>query len=244
MLRMAYLAVAVLILTAAGCDDAPTPAQLSTYTPTTRALPMPTATPTSAPKPFTSFPAACEIKDPAFCDLATAVDKALRAGDVEFIVRNTVVQSVTCPPDAGVGPCARADEGEVLRGYFVGAAHTDGGYYISEAAYHALLEEAGETNATATDEYGDGTWRLVAVIDHQPESKSLVSTTIGPDPIYEIAQDERRAFTWNATRQADGWRLGTFLTYVVSLTHEPLTGISFQEEPIEGWAPWESDEIR
>jgi hypothetical protein len=228
------LAIACLVLTLASCRDGGGSAPTPSPSPVSTEVPVPTSTVERL-----AFPAACEVQDPDFCTFAEAVDQALQRGDIDFVLANTRVKSYTCPAGMELGPCAHQQGGVVLRGYFVGAAHTDGGFYYSEAEYRSLLERVASVDAAATDDYGDGTWRLAAIMDHGPRNKVLASTTIGPDPLYDDPADSRRAFTLAASLGPDGWRVDSFFTYTTGLIDEPLRGVSFvQSEQIEGWAPW------
>jgi len=228
----------VLAFTACGKDHGAVPAT---------ATPTETVSQTSirSPSPLTpateaiTYPAACEINDPTFCEFAKAVDEALRRGDVDFIVAHTQVQSLTCTDNDTYGPCPHLELGTILRGYYVGAAHTDGGFYYSENKYRSLLASVANIDTRARDDYGDGTWRLAGVFDYGQGTKTLASTTIGPDPWYEDATNKRRAFTWLASYRSGEWGLDDFLTYVIGLTKEPLDGVTFGGGTrIEGWARW------
>lgn len=229
----------VLVFAACGKDHGPVPA-----TPTSTETVSQTSKPSPSPlKPAAegiTYPAACEISDPSFCEFAKAVDQALRRADIDFLVQHSREQSETCPANMEVGPCVRLAEGTVLRGYVAGAAHTDGGIYFSETGYRSVLADVAHVDLRASDEYGDGTWRLGAVIDQGAQRKVLVSTTIGPDPIYEDATMKRRAFTWAAALQTGEWGLETFLTYTTELITEPLQGVYFgNNNAVAGWVPWE-----
>ena len=194
------------------------------------ALPSPTIVTTSE--------SPCPIADESFCDFAEDIDRALRRGDAAFIVQNSRTESATCPAGMQVGPCVGLPEGTVLEGHFVGADRTDGGYYASGEAYRSLLLAITEIEAGATDKYGDGTWKLAAILDYRPNTIVLISTAIGPDPIYQRATTpDRRVFTWAATFGTNEWTLGFFLTSL--FVDEYLTGVSFAGgEPRAEWLPW------
>lgn len=245
-LALLTLGLLALAVACADGDEAPvatdtpaTPANAATATvavePT--ALPDATVTPpvaTATPRPDVERP--CPIDDDVFCDFADSIDRALRSGDIDTILALSKITSFVCPGATGVGPCARADEGQVLEGYFVGAAHTDGGAYAGLDQFRAMLTSVANVPSAALDEYGDSAWSVWAVLDQEPERKVLVTTSIGPDPIYDDVTSVRRVFTLLAGRQTDGWVLETFITTVFIET--TLAGVDFQGAPLEGWVLW------
>ena len=129
----------------------------------------------------------------------------------------------------------------------VGFDASDDIVYETEEGYLALLRElASAANTSASDEYGDGSWRLVAIVNEGLDTKTLVTTFIGTDPIYEQANQERRVFLFRAERtdpspaslilQDDGWRVSILLATV--FVEENLTGAWPDGSPLEGWLPW------
>lgn len=237
-LRMRAVAAAILtlllavVLLAAACEsggegiDSPPPAP--TNEPHITATPLP-------PTPTLPSVSACPDTDSSFCDFAEAVDRALRIGDTDFIVANSRPSSRTCTGEDLFPPCAGKAAGTILEGFQIAREGTEFSAYLSEGRYRPLLQDIAKADASATDEYGDGTWRLAAVRDFGPEWKVLVSTSIGPDPIYELMDNERRVFLWVSTPGPDGWGLDLLLTTV--LIEANLTG-TLEVGLGEDWFPW------
>ena len=183
----------------------------------------------------------CPVSDVSFCEFADDLDTALGAGDIDFFLDNSRVSSETCSFEAEVGPCVGLPRNTVLEGYEVAIDSTEFSRHLSEREYRTYLETAARVDTSATDEFGDGTWRIAAILDHSIldvsfATKAIITTSIGPDPIRDSATSERRVFFWGASFGPDGWGLDVFLT--TSLVRENLTGIDFDESPIESWLPW------
>ncbi len=190
--------------------------------------------PTSTPRPDVEGP--CPVDDGAFCELATAIDQAIQSRDVETIIANAELSSQTCSGFAQIGPCFGVDEGVVLSGFLVGIDVSDGIFYLNPQAYLQLLDGLADSQADGIDEYGDGTWRLVAVVDEGPDMRILVTTSIGNDPIAFEPASDRRVFLFRLERVEDAWQISILLTTVfrdLYLNGQNADGSAFQD-----WLPW------
>ena len=183
-----------------------------------------------------SSEAPCPVDDAAFCEFAEDFDRALRDGDVQTILASTLFASLTCTGAEIEGPCAEFSEAIDLSGYIISFDHSDYSRFETEDAYLSLLSEImSAADALVSDEFGDGTWKLVAIVDG-PDMKVLVTTSIGPDPLYEQQDHERRVFLFWARRDDDIWQSTLMLT---TLVDEPwLTGTSQDGTPRPDWLPW------
>ena len=258
-LILALLTLGVLAI-AIACDDgdeAPaatgTPATAPDAATATAAL-EPTVVPssTATPPEPTAMPLAegegpCPINDEEFCDLARALDAALRSGNIETIVAGTRRGSQSCSGSEQIGPCSGMAARTGVVGYVVGFDASDNITYETEEAYLTLLRElASAANPSASDEYGDGSWRLVAIVNEGPDTNTFVTTIIGTDPIYELTDPDRRVFLFRAQHtdpspisvilEDDGWLISMLLTAV--FVEQNLTGVYADGSPVEGWLPW------
>ena len=76
--------------------------------------------------------------------------------------------------------------------------------------------------------------------------KTLVTTFIGADPIYDLPDPDRRVFLFRAERtdpsptsailQDDGWRSSMLLATV--FIERNLIGVHEDGSPVEDWLPW------
>ncbi len=232
--------VALALLAFVACedsDDSPaatdTPALEATATagiePTT--FPDATATP-SGP----DVEGSCPIDDAALCNVAEALERAMSLGQLGGIIANAELAVITCSGLEQIGPCSGLDQGFLLSGYRVGIDASDGISFLSAEDYLQLLDDIAETDDAASDDFGGGAWRLIAIVDNGPFQKTLVTTSIGPDPIYDRAEPERRVFLFRIQRIDGAWQISILLTTV--FIQENLTGLNADGTPVEGWLPW------
>ena len=241
-------------------DDAPvatgTPPPAANAATATAAIeptqpPEATATPpgpTWTPRPDVEGP--CPVNDEEFCDLARALDAALKSGNIDTIVAATRRGSQSCSGLEQIGPCSGMAARTGVVGYVVGFDASDDIVFETREAYLTLLRElASAANPSASDEYGDGSWRLVAIINEGPDTNILVTTIIGTDPIYEQTDPDRRVFLFRAQHtdpsplnvilKDDGWLISILLATV--FVEQNLTGVYADGSLVEGWAPWGED---
>ncbi len=247
------LAVLTLGLLAVGIacgdgDDAPaatgTPATAADEATATVAIdpteppPQATATPpgpTATPRPDLEGP--CPVDDETFCQFAAAIDRALQSGDINTIVANTEQRSQTCSGLEQIGPCFGLAEATRISGYLVGFDASDNIAYESEEGYLTFLRDiASAADVSASDEYGNGSWRLAAIVNEGPDMIVLVTTIIGIDPIYELTDSERRVFLFRAQRTGDIWQISILLTTVFRDLY--LNGLNADGSAFEDWLPW------
>ena len=256
---LALLALGLLVVGIAcgDSDDAPvatdttaTTAGAATASPALEPTQPPEATatppgPTSTPRPDVEGP--CPVNDEEFCDLARALDAALKSGDMEMIVAATRRGGQSCSGSEQSGPCFGMAARTGVGGYVVGFDASDSIVYETEDGYLMLLRElASAANPSASDEYGDGSWRLVAIVDEGPDTNTLVTTIIGTDPIYELTDPDRRVFLFRAQHtdpspisvilEDDGWLISILVATV--FVEQNLTGVYADGSLVEGWAPW------
>ncbi|MCH8009690.1 MAG: hypothetical protein IIC91_12595 [Chloroflexi bacterium] len=243
-----------------GGDDAPvatgTPPTTANAATATAAIeptqpPEATATPpgpTWTPRPDVEGP--CPVNDEEFCDLARALDAALKSGNIETIVAGTRRGTQICAGLEQSGPCSGMAARTGVVGYVVGFDASDDIVFETREAYLTLLRElASAANPSASDEYGDGSWRLVAIVNEGPDTNILVTTIIGTDPIYEQTDPDRRVFLFRAQHtdpsplsvilKDDGWLISILLATV--FVEQNLTGVYADGSLVEGWAPWGED---
>ncbi len=248
---LVLLAAGLLALAACGDgDSAPsatdTPALRATATsaPATATAPAdatetrPAAT--EPPATATSRPDAgepCPDGAPALCNLAEALDRALRLGQLDAVVANVELKSQTCSGLAQVGPCFGMDEGAEISGYLVGIDASDSISYLSGEEYLSVLQDIAASDAQAADEYGDGAWRLAAIVDEGPDMKVLVTTSIGSDPIYGDPAPARRVFLFRLQRMGGDWRISILLT--TGFIEQYLTGVNPGGQAVPGWRAWD-----
>ena len=192
----------------------------------------PRATPTQRP----DLEGPCPIDDEGFCDFAGSLESAIRLGQLGAIVANSELASQTCSGLEQIGPCFGMDEGFVLSGYSVGIDASGGIFLMSGEEYLSVLQDIARTNDAASDEFGDGAWRLIAIVDVDPGQKVLVTTSIGPDPIYGDAAPDRRVFLFWLQRTDGDWQISILLTTV--FIEQNLTGLFPNGSPFEAWLPW------
>lgn len=195
---------------------------------TVRSTTGPTASPSPSETAVEGPQAACPSPDGLFLDLTLAVDRALHAGDFDFVIANTKATSEVCQTD--FGPCAGQPAGTVLSGYVVAVSPSDYYEYLTEAEYVSLLQEIAGVRPEATDRYGGSGWQVAGILETGTERRWIVTTTIGPDPIRDLTSDERRAFSLAARYDGARWLIEELVTEV------------FVEEILEGrvvvWKPW------
>ncbi|MCH7699350.1 MAG: hypothetical protein IH865_10485 [Chloroflexi bacterium] len=244
-----FLALGLLAFVACGdSDDSPaatdTPAQEANATAVIEPTEAPPSTanatatppgPTATARPDVEGP--CPIGDAALCNVAESLERAMSFGQLGSIVANTKFRSTTCTGNERLGACGGLPEGTELSGYLVGNDASDYIFYVSDGEYVSLLDTIANTaDPAASDEYGDGAWRLVAIIDDAPEKKVLVTTSIGADPVNEIDEPSRRVFLFWLERSDGQWQITLLLSSL--LLESRLTGASAGETVIEGWLPW------
>ena len=199
-----------------------------------------TATPpglTSTPRP--DVEGACPVDDEAFCELAGVIDQAIQTGDVDPILANTRLSSQSCSGFAQIGPCVGVNEGVVISGYLVGVDGSDGISYYDEESYLQLLNLLSMSQADGVDGFGDGAWKLVAVVDEGPDEKVLVTTSIDNDPIAFEPASDRRVFLFRLERVENTWHIRFLLTTASRDFY--LTGLNADGSAFEDWLPWGED---
>ncbi len=237
----------LLLVACSDSDDAPSAADTPAVAATATAVigptqpndaPESTATP-PGPTP-TRRPAVegrCPIDDDDFCDVAEALDGAFREGRSDIIVVSARLASQRCSGLEQIGPCFGLDEALVLSGYLAGIDASDSISYLSGQEYVALLDAISDGSVpAASDEFGNGTWRLFAVLDESPDMKVLVTTSIGPDPIYDVDEPERRVFLFRLQHSDGAWRISVLLTTV--FIAQNLTGTHADGSLVDGWLRW------
>ena len=132
-------------------DDAPvatgTPPPAANAATATAAIeptqpPEATATPpgpTWTPRPDVEGP--CPVNDEEFCDLARALDAALKSGNIDTIVAATRRGSQSCSGLEQIGPCSGMAARTGVVGYVVGFDASDNITYKTEEGYLMLLRE-------------------------------------------------------------------------------------------------------
>jgi hypothetical protein len=239
-LALALLALGLLAFAIACGDSEDSPA--TTNTPDSLATPAATNTP---PPPEVVVP--CPVTDEEFCDLAQTLDAALKSSNMETIIAATRRGSQTCYGAERSGPCAGMSARTGVTGYVVGFDASDSVTFETEEGYLTLLRELASTAIqSASDEYGDGSWRLVAIVKEGPDAITFVTTFIGTDPIYQLTDSDRRVFLFHAERtdpspasvllQDDGWLISVLLATV--FVEQNLTGVSQDGSSVDGWMPW------
>ena len=254
-LHIVVLAVVVSLLAVAVACDNGDDAPAATDTPAADAATAttalePTITPSATATPLPQAAGPCPSNDAEFCDLARVLDAALNSGDMEMIVAATRRGGQSCSGTEQAGPCFGMAARTGVGGYVVGFDASDSIVYETEDGYLALLRElASAANPSASDEYGDGSWRLVAIVNEGPDTSTFVTTFIGTDPIDELTDQDRRVFLFRAQHtdpsprsvilDDDGWLISMLLTTV--FVDQNLTGIDQDGSPVDGWAPWGED---
>ena len=246
-----FVALGLLAFAIACGDSEDSPA--ATNTPDSLATPTATNTPDSLAThaatntPLPEVDGECPIDDEEFCDLARALDAALKSGKSETIVAATRRGSQTCYGSEQIGPCAGMSARTGVTGYVVRFDASDNIAFETEEGYLTLLREVASTaNPSVSDEYGDGSWRLVAIVNEGPDTVTFVTTFIGTDPIYELTNSDRRVFLFRAERtdpspasvllSDDGWLISLLLATV--FVEQNLTGVQQDGSPVVGWLPW------
>ncbi len=251
-LQIVVLAVVVSLLAVAVACDNGDDAPAATDTPVADAATAtvvidPTAVPSATATPLPQAAGPCPINNAEFCDLARAFDAALKSGDMEMVVASTRRGSQTCYGSEQTGPCFGMSARTAVGGYVVGVDASDDIVFETEEGYLTLLHElASAASPSASDEYGDGSWRLVAIVNEGPDTKTFVTTFIGTDPIYELADQDRRVFLFRAQHtdpspssvilKDDGWLISMLLTTV--FVEQNLTGVDQTGSSVENWLPW------
>jgi len=179
----------------------------------------------------------CPSDEPAVCDVAAAIETAMQTGEFGPVVANTRVSTAVCAGNEQLGPCAGLAAGTELSGYVVGLDASEAIAYEIEEAYVEFLRLIREgADPAATDEYGEGAWRIAALIDEGPDRKTLVTTSIGTDPIYDVANTFRRLFLFRLERVGGDWQIASLLA---SVQFEPnLTGVAPDSSQVPGWVAW------
>jgi hypothetical protein len=160
-------------------------------------------------------PSGCPVEADV-CVVAAVLEKAMSQPDARAIVPYLAMQEVNCPgansgfPDPTASLCRGKPKDTKVKGYGYGLRASEGVILTEAELLISLASVQGEVQASATDDYGGGAFRL-ATIGVQGDRRIANVTYVGSAPGGGVRNVSRRLLQAHI-RQVDGkWLISSII---------------------------------